>query len=1813
MLMSLNSYAANYYWVGGSGDWSDINHWVTTSGGTTKHIQTPTANDNVFFDANSMSSDAIINLNSQTIFCKNFDAEGITHKLTFSGICQVWKIYGGFKLHTNFYFNIIGLQIHLEALSGAYNLKSNGKQISSHIYFLGNATWKLLDKLDCNNVYLNSGIINTNSQDVVLNEFISISTSTRGVILGSSEIHAYKWQVNGAGFSANAGTSYIHLQGNSFNHVNTTNLTYYNVKFYSFGYLLSLNMQTSFHKVIFTKSGNIGGNNTFDSLIFTKKYSYNIAATSTQTINQALVASGDCKEILEIITGSGFSSFLKLSGTISCDYVTLKNIHATGGASFYDNGGIDLGGNTGWHIQAAPTRNLYWVGNNGEWSDTNHWSLTSGGQGGECIPTTVDNVIIDTNSFASALNYHNGLEVDIMGECHDFTWETGVSGLLKIKTTDTLFISGSSFFGDSLRIKKQGSFNYISNYSGETIETSNIDLNAQLIEFSGLGGWTLLDSLKNKGGHVYHFDGHLNTGGQYVHSYDFYSSGFNAKELSLGNSTIDIDYKFYLYQDSLTLYPNTSQINFIGDSAILETIGPHRVRLYNVTFFPGRELAKTINDDTRFNKIKFLRDLTLKGHCVSDTLYFEKGYEFIFHSRTDSIYKLLSANGNCNKTITMRDIGGYNEFFFKMGSTASVSVSYVNMRGSHISGISQAIALNCGDVGMNTNWIFNGTGLNHYWIGGQGNWQDPAHWSYSSGGQGGACIPTINDNVFFDANSFSNNGDTVSFDSLSIFCKNFDWTGATHNPVFYNSSDRIHFISGSIKLINNMDFLNYNNTSLVWTQNNKTIDMEGQVFNGQLSILDTGAWSLLDTLVVLNKILHFQGKLIANQYLIQTYAYISNSSNSKTLDIHNDDFELLSGTSGLFEWVEGPLTHLISNLSHIKFLGGGLLFTQGTGQTAYYNVSFLDSNTYSTVLHGSTVTNSFNRLLYKADGGLIGENTMDTLIFSKGKNYYIQGGFHQYITHEWIANADCYGEISITGLAKNGSSSIANINKTNGNVLLHSVKLKNVNAIGNVSFSILDGYDLGGNSSNWQIIPTASRTLYWVNDGGSWFDTAHWSLSSGGKGGECIPTYKDDVYFDNSSFSNATDTAKAFYTSIECHNLIWRWTPVHPTMNLSNMNIYGSMSLGDTLNVVPPGVKMYAIDTGNFIRTSSHMIDSLHLITNGGWYLMDTLHVNGIFKQDNGIFRSMRNTIYATDYITKAKTNRILDIRNSELFLKDYMYLESDSLNFLANGSTINFKEKVLNPRLLIYGHQSLYFNNVLFSVSSNNHALINNTTPVKQYYNKASVFCDATILGENVFDSLIFQAGHTYKLEEGITQYVKDYWLVRGNNCYALNLQSTKKNNQAYVTKKQGNVSGDFINMRDIHANGGAQFYAGNFSTDISNNSGWSFSNGPQYVYGLGPSVNFNLGGTVTLSTTNFNGGPNTSYLWSNGSTSPSITVNKTGWYYVTVTYAGGCIVRDSIFVGCNLKMKYNITDNLCNGDSLGIIHAVVPDTNYLYLYQWSTGDTLDYTDSLFAGIYTVMVSADSGLCTVIDTLTVSEPPPVICPQGDTAFCVDDSVLLDLGSFVTYKWSDNYTQQLRWILQPDTFVISVEDKDGCWSVPDTISIREDQRPIVNLGPDTTICLHESILLDAGSGMDQYLWSDNSAMSNLTVYYTGKYWVRVKEKTCVVSDTIELLNCPPKFIVPNVFTPNGDGFNDVFKIDYQNIWEFEVKIYDRWGVKVYQSKNLDNPWNGKVNGRDAAEGVYFWQIIYQEYNGKGGGYEDKMLRGTVTLFREAKY
>ena len=91
---------------------------------------------------------------------------------------------------------------------------------------------------------------------------------------------------------------------------------------------------------------------------------------------------------------------------------------------------------------------------------------------------------------------------------------------------------------------------------------------------------------------------------------------------------------------------------------------------------------------------------------------------------------------------------------------------------------------------------------------------------------------------------------------------------------------------------------------------------------------------------------------------------------------------------------------------------------------------------------------------------------------------------------------------------------------------------------------------------------------------------------------------------------------------------------------------------------------------------------------------------------------------------------------------------------------------------------------------------------------------------------------------------------------------------------------------------------------------------------------------------------------------------------------------------------------------------------------------------------------------------------------------------------------------------------------------------------------------------------------------------------------------------PLTMYIPNAFTPNGDGMNDTFGVSGAAMGDFSLKIYNRWGEKVFESSNPNQRWNGLVNEEDAPSGVYVYKVMAKGV--EGGRLQQK---GNITLVR----
>jgi gliding motility-associated-like protein len=176
--------------------------------------------------------------------------------------------------------------------------------------------------------------------------------------------------------------------------------------------------------------------------------------------------------------------------------------------------------------------------------------------------------------------------------------------------------------------------------------------------------------------------------------------------------------------------------------------------------------------------------------------------------------------------------------------------------------------------------------------------------------------------------------------------------------------------------------------------------------------------------------------------------------------------------------------------------------------------------------------------------------------------------------------------------------------------------------------------------------------------------------------------------------------------------------------------------------------------------------------------------------------------------------------------------------------------------------------------------------------------------------------------------------------------------------------------------------------------------------------------------------------------------------------------------------------------------------------------------------------------------------------------------------------------------------------QNGC-VISDTINVLIKPSPVVNIGPDTSVCIKNPILLDAGNIGAAYLWNTGATSQQITVAKPGTYIIRITQDGCQASDTAEVDQGDCEFFIPNAFTPNSDGINDDFGlIGAANYTAFSFRIYSRWGQTVFRTVSSTKRWDGSFKGLDMPAGAYPWIIDY--VNKKG---QPIKLKGTVLLMR----
>ncbi len=269
-------------------------------------------------------------------------------------------------------------------------------------------------------------------------------------------------------------------------------------------------------------------------------------------------------------------------------------------------------------------------------------------------------------------------------------------------------------------------------------------------------------------------------------------------------------------------------------------------------------------------------------------------------------------------------------------------------------------------------------------------------------------------------------------------------------------------------------------------------------------------------------------------------------------------------------------------------------------------------------------------------------------------------------------------------------------------------------------------------------------------------------------------------------------------------------------------------------------------------------------------------------------------------------------------------------------------------------------------------------------------------------------------------------------------------------------------------------------------------------------------------------------------------------------------------------------------------------------------------------AGTYTYsLVSVTDGSSTQCfqnqtgDVVIVVNPLPVVDAGEDQVVCEEGSsspsdITLAGSGALTYTWDNGVTDNVSFIPDLGTTIYTVTgtDANGCTDT-DQVSVTALLQPVANGAASLTYSNIPlpTIVDNLSTNATNYTWNfgdgdsletTNTLSVNHTYNTPGVYTVTLTASNGICFDTwtIVIEALPPMIVTPpNIFTPNGDGVNENYFINVDFGEEFEAIILNRWGNVVAKLNQIDQGWDGKINGSDASEGVYFIKYSAWDYLG----------------------
>jgi gliding motility-associated-like protein len=351
--------------------------------------------------------------------------------------------------------------------------------------------------------------------------------------------------------------------------------------------------------------------------------------------------------------------------------------------------------------------------------------------------------------------------------------------------------------------------------------------------------------------------------------------------------------------------------------------------------------------------------------------------------------------------------------------------------------------------------------------------------------------------------------------------------------------------------------------------------------------------------------------------------------------------------------------------------------------------------------------------------------------------------------------------------------------------------------------------------------------------------------------------------------------------------------------------------------------------------------------------------------------------------------------------------------------------------------------------------------------------------------------------------------------------------------------------------------------------------------------------------------------YIWNTGAIGNSITVNSLGTYWCR-SYANCQMHIDTFHVKFDPKIKLSLgkdTGNCLNQPFN--LNAPAGFTNLL----WSTGASTPSITISQTGVY--MLTGTNKCGTFTDTINVHIQPPTPPPiVSDTFLCQfsDQPYLQAQGSGLLW-----YQSMTSFIGNPNTPYISTKETGNdivyvtqtigkCESKRVPIRIKILYQPRKELPDEITMCEKYPELLGKELPEVTYKWSTGASACCVKPNSEGLYKLAVSNECGTYIDTVRVhfSVCDVCITAPNAFTPNNDAHNDLFKaIITCPLDNFQMSIFNRWGNKVFDTRDQNEGWDGSYKGIMCDNGVFVYVIQYRS----ASTYNVNMLKGSVNLIR----